>query len=79
MGKLIPGVSTHFLFVGVVLPPEVKLTKGRVYKIEEWKKTLSTNTDCYSFYDNRRRLITWYGTVGVVDISFEENLKKILE
>ena len=79
MNRLIPYKSTHFLYVGVYTIPGLELTKGRVYKIEEWNRSLSTGADSYSFYDNKERLRVWHGTIGVVDVNFEENLKNILK
>lgn len=80
MNKLIPCKSTHFLYVGGDTIPDVELTKGRVYKIEEWKRIPSVSAEyCYYFYDNKERLRVWHGTIGVVDVNFEENLKNILE
>ena len=80
MNRLIPYKSTHFLYVGGDTIPDVELTKGRVYKIEKWERYLSTSADyCCYFYDNKKRLKVWYGMIGVVDASFEKNLKNILE
>ena len=68
--KLTPGVSTCFRWVSTTT---MTLTEGKVYKIIRW-------VDNAYFFDNDMGDTTaWWGQHGVEDVSYEENLEKILE
>lgn len=68
--KLIPGVSTHFIWTRDSIP---SFTKGRVYKIFEWDGSF------YSFFDNLGQRMDWIGQIGVEDCPFDRNLEEILK
>ena len=79
-GKLIPYVSTHFQCVysqkderGTEFLYTTPLTKGKVYEILRWKEY------AYWFKDDKGKMQVWVDFWGVVDYSFERNLKTILE
>ena len=83
-GKLIPFQSTHFQCVetetderGVEWLYNVRLTKGKVYPILQWKDGFRVST--YSFRDDGGTLQEWVDFWGIEDVSFEKNLEKILE
>ena len=69
-GKLIPGVSTHFRCIGATALWH--LTYGKVYQILEWEGV------SYYFLNDKGERKRWFQH-GVVDASYEENLKEILE
>lgn len=83
-GKLIPFQSTYFRCTytekdntGIERLYSIRLTKGRIYPILDWIE--STYSPSYRFKDDEGKVWEWVDFWGVEDVSFEENLKKILE
>ena len=68
--QLIPGITTYFRWTGTFI---LGLTQGKIYKILEWRD------DFYYFLDDERISRMWWRQNGVEDISYEENLKEVLE
>ena len=74
-GKLIPGVSTHFRWVGETDPYTV--IEGKVYRIIRWEE-IPPEGFYYVFQSESGRILKWIGTWDLEDCSYEENLKEIL-
>lgn len=83
-GELIPFQSTYFRCTytekdttGMEWLYSARLTKGKTYTIINWKEYSLNPT--YRFEDDEGKVWEWVDFWGVVDYSFERNLKKILE
>lgn len=77
--RLFPNISTHFqCMLECSMFGGARITKGKIYKIEEWGKE-PTGINYYRFRDDAGTLTKWYGTSGIRDCSYESNLKEILE
>lgn len=74
--RLTPFVSTCFRYVE---ENEPGLQKGKVYKIEGWYVNKGLGQIYLQFICEEGDMRKWFADNGVVDISFKENLKKILE
>lgn len=65
---------THFIIKSLNRYNPSGITKGKIYKVENW-----LSDTLFSFIDDEEDVRSWYLHSGIEGVSYQDNLEKILE